>query len=70
VLVTEWPEFAKLDLKQLARRMSKQVLIDGRNLFQAGHAREAGFEYSGIGRALPRPAANAPQTAKAGHTVQ
>jgi UDPglucose 6-dehydrogenase len=58
VIVTEWPEFADLDLKQLARRMNKAVLIDGRNLFQPAHARASGFEYAGIGRALPRPAAN------------
>jgi UDPglucose 6-dehydrogenase len=55
VLVTEWPEFAALNLKQLARRMNKAVLIDGRNLFQPEQARAAGFEYAGIGRALPRP---------------
>jgi len=59
VLVTEWPEFAALSLKQLARRMNKAVLIDGRNLFQPDQARAAGFEYAGIGRALPRPIPNA-----------
>ena len=32
VLVTEWPEFAGLNLKQLAERMNNAVLIDGRNL--------------------------------------
>jgi UDPglucose 6-dehydrogenase len=57
VLVTEWPEFAALSLKQLARRMNKAILIDGRNLFQPERAREAGFEYAGIGRAVPRLAA-------------
>jgi UDPglucose 6-dehydrogenase len=56
VLVTEWPEFAGLNLKQLASRMNKAVLIDGRNLFQPELARAAGFEYAGIGRALPRQA--------------
>jgi UDPglucose 6-dehydrogenase len=70
VVVTEWPEFAQLNLKQLAMRMSKPVLIDGRNLFSASHAREAGFEYSGIGRALPRPATNPSQSSKASHTLQ
>jgi UDPglucose 6-dehydrogenase len=59
VLVTEWPEFTGLNLKQLAARMNKAVLIDGRNIFQADAAREAGFEYAGIGRSTgrqpPRP---------------
>jgi UDPglucose 6-dehydrogenase len=63
VLVTEWPEFAGLNLKQLASRMNKAVLIDGRNLFQPEQARKAGFEYAGIGRAVPRPAGLGSQTA-------
>ena len=54
VLVTEWPEFAGLNLKQLAERMNNAVLIDGRNLFQPEKARAAGFDYAGIGRAVPR----------------
>src|SRR6201999_764556 len=33
VLVTEWPEFAELDLAEVARQMRAALLIDGRNLF-------------------------------------
>jgi UDPglucose 6-dehydrogenase len=51
VLVTEWPQFAALDLSDLARRMNKAVLVDGRNLFDPVKARAAGFDYAGIGRA-------------------
>ena len=51
VLVTEWPEFADLNLGDLARRMSSAILIDGRNFFSPEAARQAGFAYSGIGRA-------------------
>jgi UDPglucose 6-dehydrogenase len=54
VLVTEWPEFANLNLKDLAGRMNNPVLVDGRNLFHPERAREAGFDYTGIGRTLPR----------------
>jgi UDPglucose 6-dehydrogenase len=50
VLVTEWPVFAEIDLMQLASRMRRTVLIDGRNLFSPEKAVEAGFEYTGIGR--------------------
>jgi UDPglucose 6-dehydrogenase len=64
VLITEWPEFAGLNLKQLAARMNKAVLVDGRNLFQPELARAAGFEYAGIGRAVPRPAGNGPHIPK------
>ena len=56
VLVTEWPEFASLDLADMASRMSQAVLIDGRNLFDPARARTAGFEYAGIGRATGKPA--------------
>lgn len=54
VLVTEWPEFRMLPLGALAQRMSRTVLIDGRNLFSPEEARAAGFDYTGIGRAIHR----------------
>lgn len=50
LLVTEWPEFATLDLPKLAKLMKTRVLVDGRNLFDPEKARAAGFEYAGIGR--------------------
>jgi UDPglucose 6-dehydrogenase len=50
VLVTEWKQFASLDLPALAKRMKRAVLVDGRNLFDPESARQAGFEYCGIGR--------------------
>jgi UDPglucose 6-dehydrogenase len=51
LLVTEWPEFAELDLADLAKRMTTPVLVDGRNLFKPEAARAAGFDYAGVGRA-------------------
>jgi UDPglucose 6-dehydrogenase len=54
VVVTEWPEFATLNLADLASRMNSAVLIDGRNLFDPEKARRAGFLYEGIGR-CPNP---------------
>jgi UDPglucose 6-dehydrogenase len=50
VLVTEWRQFARLDLADLAKRMARAVLVDGRNLFDPEAARQAGFDYCGIGR--------------------
>lgn len=64
VLVTEWPEFTGLDLQQLAKRMNKAVLIDGRNIFRPELARAAGFEYAGIGRPVSRGASNGAQEPK------
>jgi UDPglucose 6-dehydrogenase len=54
VLVTEWPEFRNLPLAALVQRMSHAVMIDGRNLFSPEEARRAGFDYTGIGRAIQR----------------
>ena len=56
VLVTEWPEFAGLDLGEVARAMRGNVLIDGRNLFDPAAARDAGLVYEGVGRSAARPA--------------
>ncbi len=50
VLVTEWRQFASLDLARLAGRMTQTILVDGRNLFDPEAARQAGFDYCGIGR--------------------
>jgi UDPglucose 6-dehydrogenase len=59
VLVTEWREFHELDLPKLARTMARPILVDGRNLFSPDAAREAGFDYTGIGRPPARAARNA-----------
>jgi UDPglucose 6-dehydrogenase len=61
VLVTEWPEFANLNLRDLAGRMASPILVDGRNLFHPERAREAGFDYAGIGRAVPRANGGSPK---------
>ncbi|HZO61321.1 MAG TPA: UDP-glucose/GDP-mannose dehydrogenase family protein [Solirubrobacterales bacterium] len=50
VIVTEWPEFAELDLAEVKRRMANPVIVDGRNLLGADEVRRAGFVYEGIGR--------------------
>lgn len=56
VIVTEWDEFRRLDLSQMAALMQKPILVDGRNIFDPGVARRAGFDYTGIGRCTrPRP---------------
>ncbi len=50
IVLTEWNEFRGLDLKALKNNMKGDVLIDLRNAYSAGSAREAGFEYTSIGR--------------------
>ena len=60
VLVTEWPEFAELDWAEVARRMARPLIVDGRNFLDPAALRTAGFEYEGIGKAqlAPAPAAS------------
>ena len=50
ILVTEWDEFAKLDLQKVKKSMRQPVFVDGRNVFDPGRMKEMGFIYSGIGR--------------------
>jgi UDPglucose 6-dehydrogenase len=50
VLVTEWPEFAELDWREVAARMRGDLVIDGRNALQGPRVAEAGLAYEGIGR--------------------
>ncbi len=50
VVVTEWNEFRALDLKAAKEKMTGDVLVDLRNVFQPESAEAAGFTYTGIGR--------------------
>jgi UDPglucose 6-dehydrogenase len=60
VLVTEWSEFAELDWAEVAGRMARPLIVDGRNFLDPTEMRAAGFEYEGIGKApvVPAPAAS------------
>ena len=59
VLVTEWPEFARLDWAAAAAAMARPLLIDGRNFVDPAAAARAGLEYEGIGLGddVPAPVA-------------
>lgn len=50
VVLTEWNELRGLDLKDLKKAMRGNVLVDLRNIYSIEAAREAGFEYTSIGR--------------------
>ena len=50
VLATEWPEYRKLDLRQLVQVMRTPIILDGRNLLDPKEAKNAGFVYLGWGR--------------------
>jgi UDPglucose 6-dehydrogenase len=50
VVLTEWSQFGQLDLDALRSVMRVPLLLDGRNLFDPGAARAAGFTYAAVGR--------------------
>jgi UDPglucose 6-dehydrogenase len=50
VLVTEWKPFRHPDLGRIKKIMKQAVVFDGRNQYDPALLRQAGFEYSGIGR--------------------
>jgi UDPglucose 6-dehydrogenase len=50
VLVTEWREFKDLDWGAAAERMTRPLVVDGRNFLDPEALTAAGFEYEGIGR--------------------
>jgi UDPglucose 6-dehydrogenase len=50
VVVTEWPQFAELDLAEVRSAMKTPLIIDGRNLLDGAAAAAAGFAYEGVGK--------------------
>ena len=55
LILTEWPEFGKLDLKKLRATMRYPIVIDGRNLYDPLEMMESGFTYLSVGRATATP---------------
>jgi len=50
IVVTEWPQIVKCDLKEVKALMNGRLLIDGRNCLDPAMTRDLGFDYVGIGR--------------------
>jgi UDPglucose 6-dehydrogenase len=55
LILTDWDEFAELDLKRLRGAMRHPVLIDGRNLFSPEKMAALGFRYVSVGRTEKEP---------------
>ena len=62
LLLTEWEEFAALDLERLRGAMKYPIVLDGRNLYDAATMTAAGFSYYSVGR--PEAHAEAGQAAR------
>lgn len=50
VINTEWAEYRNLDLGDIKAPMKSAVVFDGRNLYEPGDMKDAGFTYYSIGR--------------------
>ncbi len=50
VVLTEWPEFAVLDLDKIADIMRGDAIVDCRNLLDPAACRQAGLRYDAVGR--------------------
>ncbi len=49
LILTEWPEYALMDLAALKEAMRGDILLDGRNVIQRSSAKAAGLMYIGVG---------------------
>jgi UDPglucose 6-dehydrogenase len=50
LILTDWTEFAEIDLANLRRVLRFPIVIDGRNLYSPQRMAEHGFTYSSMGR--------------------
>ena len=55
IVLTDWQEFAALDLRRLYKALRYPIVIDGRNLFDPQLMADNGFTYLSIGRPAAYP---------------
>jgi UDPglucose 6-dehydrogenase len=55
LILTEWEEFANLDLARLNRDLKYPIVIDGRNLYDPAVMAAHGITYYSVGRAAAHP---------------
>ena len=55
LILTDWREFASLDLKRIHEALRYPIIIDGRNLYDPLTMRDHGFTYVSIGRPAVHP---------------
>ncbi|HRP62907.1 MAG TPA: UDP binding domain-containing protein, partial [Phycisphaerales bacterium] len=55
IVCTEWTEFRHPDFEQVARRLKRKVIFDGRNIYRHTTLRELGFTYLSVGRPTLSP---------------
>ena len=55
LILTDWNEFANLDLRKLHAQMRYPIVVDGRNLYDPQVMLESGFTYLSVGRSAVTP---------------
>jgi UDPglucose 6-dehydrogenase len=55
LILTEWEEFANLDLNRLRQELKYPIIIDGRNLYDPEMMAAEGFSYYSVGRVASYP---------------
>jgi UDPglucose 6-dehydrogenase len=55
LILTEWREFAGLDLNRVRKLLKYPIVVDGRNLYELNQMTEAGLMYFSIGRPVGTP---------------
>ena len=50
LILTDWKEFAEIDLARLNRSVNFPIVIDGRNLYKPQEMLDHGFTYASVGR--------------------
>ena len=56
LILTDWKEFAGLDLRRLHTALRYPIVVDGRNLFDPAVMQDHGFTYLSVGRRTAVPA--------------
>jgi UDPglucose 6-dehydrogenase len=56
LILTDWAEFSRLDLRRLNTMMRYPIIVDGRNLYEPQAMLELGFTYLSVGRPAVYPA--------------
>jgi UDPglucose 6-dehydrogenase len=55
LILTDWQEFAELDLARMHKALRYAIVIDGRNLYDPQVMVQHGFTYMSIGRSAAAP---------------
>jgi UDPglucose 6-dehydrogenase len=59
LILTDWREFAELDLQKLNKALRYPIVVDGRNLYDPQTMVDHGFTYMSVGRPAAKPSREA-----------